>query len=149
MNPERLAYLEALDIPVWVSSGSQAPAASPLITLGPGTGAHLFICADRQFSSSRLAADIMRALPDHAVWAWPEPGEPGVEVADVIDAKLITSVTLFGEELAMQLFARQVPKTVGTARLCVVGGPGDLNSDAGQRRKLWRWLCDCGAAVTT
>lgn len=148
MNQAQLRYLEAMEIEVWVARGApvDGQAATPLFRLGPGSSAQLFICRDNEFSSGRLAADIMRSLAEQAVWAWPASDAEGVPAADLIDDRLITSVVVFGEDLAVQLFGRPVPETLGTARLIVVADPDSLARESSERRELWQTFLDHGLA---
>lgn len=151
MDDSRLAYLAALEIPVWVSRHS-----SPLINekptaerihVGPGTGGTLMICAGREQSSSNLASDIARVFPEAPVWAWPEFESAGVTAAEAIQESLFTCLVVFGHALAERLFVAEVPEQLGPARVVVADDLDVLLHVPGARLKLWQQLC-AGGVVT-
>lgn len=145
MSDTRLQYLEALEIPVWVGRRDAAEAdLCDAVQLGPGTSARMFVCADRAFSSGALAADLMRTLPEPAVWAWPADSNEGLPISEVIDERLLTSITVFGDRLGRQLFGATIPATLGTARVVLAPEPEALTASGGARREMWRSLVSHG-----
>lgn len=161
MSVERLEYLRALDIPVWVPRSSPAeatadspdagdtaaatvrPRTAPLddqVVLGPGSSGRLFLCADREFSASPLAADVVRSLPEQPTWAWPAGQDAGQSIEEVVEARLLTSITVFGAEMAEALFGHPVPERLGSASLLVVDAPEILAARGSARRALWQVL---------
>jgi len=135
-------YLEALEIPVWVPRAAEMmPGAVPdRIRLGPGSGASLFICSGPEASSSLLAADIVRALPEPPVWAWPEDVEDAMAVGAAVKERLFSSIIVFGEELASRLFGPGCPESVGSARLVIAPAMSALAGSPHLRRACWRLL---------
>lgn len=139
-------YLEAMEIPVWVSrTGSAQPAAATSgIRLGPGSGANLFICSGPEASSSQLAADLARALPEPPVWAWPADDDTAMPVAAAVEDHLFSSITIFGEDLAARLFGSQHPECVGCARLVVAPSLTAMAGSPKLRRACWYLLVPAG-----
>lgn len=140
IESQRRAYLEAMDIGVWLQKPT-APDRSRLI-IGPGSGSTLLLCNSAEESATPLASDICRYLGDNPVWAWPDsegsPERPTLE--DAIDNFLFTRVLLFGRSLATQLFSGQVAQVLGSARIVVASGLNELAVSASARRSLWRQL---------
>ena len=160
------AYLEAMDIPVWVARQQPDtevytdPSPTPVprqpqpqsaviqtLKLGPGSGGVLLICAKDTESSSKLATDIARALPKNPVWGWPDNDDSAVTPADAVEENLFTVVAVFGEALAQLLFGQQVPDTLGSARLVVLPAMSELHGSADARRQLWSIFCRSGMVV--
>ncbi len=140
IESQRRAYLEAMDINVWL--GKPDAADLDRLVIGPGSGSTLLLCHSADESATRLAADICRFLADGPVWAWPDPEGraqyPSLENA--VDKYLFTRVVVFGQTLAGQLFNGQVPQTLGSARIVEVSGLNVLLASANARRQLWRKL---------
>lgn len=145
----RLAYLEALEIPVWMQR-DEAPAAGPAgLQLGPGSSGLLLICAHQEQPASALANDIVRVLPETPVWAWPELSGGGQPIATVVDEFLFTTVLVFGQGLAAQVLGKSLPERVAQARLVPVPALDKLAGDATARKQLWRTLCQQGLVTRT
>ncbi len=144
MNELRRQYLEALDIPVWLPRDRDPSDSVPPrgIRLGPGNGGSLFVCTGQQTSSTRLAADIARVLPDAPVWAWPGGDEGCMDVEAAVQERLFTAIVVFGDELAAQLFGASVPGHLGSARLIVAPSLSAMAESGGLRRDCWRLLAD-------
>lgn len=142
MTPaRRLAYLEVLEIPVWLPRNAAAPATAEL-RLGPGASGILSVSATPEPQAGRVASDIVRALPETPVWACPvRPGD-GQPVASAVDQHLFTTLLIFGKELARQLLGHPLPERVQQARVVVAPELEALARDAGARRELWRLLCE-------
>lgn len=140
----RRAYLEALEIPVWLKRGGAAAAGPACLQLGPGSSGLLLICAHQEQPASALANDIVRVLPETPVWAWPEMSGVGQPVATVVDEFLFTTVLVFGLELAAQVLGRPLPERVAQARLVPVPALDELAADAAARKQLWHTLCRQG-----
>ena len=140
MDGRRLAYLRALDIPVWRPRDAAVPSTLEL-ELGPGSSGILSISADRELQAGGIASDIVRALPETPVWAWPVPPGAGQAVTSAVDQQLFTTLLVFGKDLAHQLLGQPLPERVEQARLLVVPGLEVLAGDASARRELWRLLC--------
>lgn len=142
---QRLAYLEALDIPVWVPRGqARPPAVDPgpgCVRLGPGTGSTILICARPEQSSGSLASDIARSLAPPPVWAWPDESGDGMTVADAVQESLCTGLIVFGRALAERLLGSEMSDRVGPARVLIADDLEVLAGSAGARRELWRKLC--------
>jgi hypothetical protein len=145
----RLAYLEALEIPVWLQRGQAQPASPKGLRLGPGSSGLLLVCASQEQPASALANDIVRVLPETPVWAWPELNGGGQPIAAVVEEHLFTTVLLFGEALAEQVLGQAVPERLAQARLLPVPALGNLGEDATVRRQFWRTLCQQGLVSKT
>lgn len=141
IESQRRAYLEAMDINVWL--GKPAPVAQDRLVIGPGSGSTLLLCHAADESATRLAADISRFLADGPVWAWPDPegSQQYPTLEQAIDNFLFTRVVVFGQTLAEQLFSSQAPVTLGSASIVVASGLSVLQGSANARLELWRKLC--------
>ena len=143
------AYLEAMDITVW-SSRQPAPPESGVVTshislkLGPGNAGSLLICPADTDSAGRLASDISRTLDRAPVWAWPSDDTGTVDLPRAVDDKLFTTVAIFGEELAMQLFEGELPDHLNSAKLVLLPSLQDILNTSEARRNLWATLCLSG-----
>jgi len=160
------AYLEAMNIPVWlarhqpeVATDSQIPTApvadaalpgkavSQGLKLGPGSDGVLLICARDSDSASKLANDIARVLLKNPVWGWPDSDNSAVTPFDAVNENLFTCVAIFGDALAQLLFAKQVPAALGSATVVILPAMSELESSSDARRKLWSELCRSGMIV--
>lgn len=140
IEAQRRAYLEAMDISVWLQ---KPPAADrSRLIIGPGSGGTLLVCSQAEDSASPLAGDICRCLGDNPVWAWPdrEGSAQSLALENAIDEFLFTRVLLFGQPLASRLFSGPIEKVMGSARIMLVPDLDDLKVSAGARRDLWRQL---------
>lgn len=136
------AYLEAMDIPVWVRkelSNRVPDFIAPQLRLGPGSGSVLLVCSRLDEPATRLAADIVRSLGSEPVWAWLEHDGGGAP-EDVVKEHLFTSMVVFGTTLELQLFGGTAPDTLGSARLMVVPGLHELASSPPLKKRLWKML---------
>lgn len=143
------AYLEAMGIPLWESRSvaqQHAPvvAESQGIKLGPGSGGILLICAIDTEAASKLSNDIGRSLGSVPVWAWPDGNAAAMDLADAVDENLFTTVAIFGQELAGQFFAGELPIRLNSASLVLLPAMHDLELHAEARRELWQRLCRSG-----
>lgn len=162
---DRLAYLEALGIPVFERRDAPDPelvdrrntpdpvliersdaaesgaieTADPQvgITLGPGDGSCLFLTGVETDDSAPLAADLARVLPGPPVWARLAESDGGQRLELVIAERLFTHVIVFGEAAGRLLFGPSIPETCGPARVTVVDDFARLATDAGARRSCW------------
>ena len=137
------AYLEALEIPVWVSKelAAQVPDfISPCLKLGPGSGHVLLVCSALEEPASRIASDIARCLRSEPVWAWPDPDGPFDDITGMVREKLFTSIVMFGEPLKVELFGASMPETMGSARLFTAPGIDELAASPSARRSLWQLI---------
>ena len=139
---EQLAYLDAMGVEVWrlrdtavVASGD--PVCPPQLKLAPGSGGVLLICAEDTHSASRLANDINRTLGSVPVWAWPHADGDGVELADAVEDNLFTTVAIFGQELAVQLFGADLPVNLNSAKVVLLPEMQDILGQASARQSLW------------
>lgn len=151
IDPRNLAYLEAMEIPLWVPREQAAEAPSSLcaeIQLGPGSSGILLICDGQDLPASPLAHDIVRVLPETPVWAWPADPGTGQSVAAAVGECLFTRLLVFGGGLAEQLFGKPLPDRVGPARLMVTDDLGRLASHPAARKDLWKTLCQGGLVRT-
>jgi hypothetical protein len=141
IESQRRAYLEAMDINVWL--GKPAPVAQDRLVIGPGSGSTLLLCHAADESATRLAADISRFLADGPLWAWPDPegSQQYPTLEQAIDNFLFTRVVVFGQTLAEQLFSSQAPVALGSASIVVASGLSVLQGSANARLELWRKLC--------
>ena len=106
------AYLEAMEIPVWVpkeqiirENVDRAPEfVSPGLQLGPGTGEVLLVCGSVDEPAQHIAADIARSLKVEPVWAWPDADAAGFDIGTAISEHLFTILMVFGKALQQQLF---------------------------------------------
>jgi len=136
------AYLEAMDIPVWVRKelANRVPDfIAPRLKLGPGSGSVLLVCSRLDEPATRLAADIVRSLGSEPVWAWPEQDGNGTP-EDVVKEHLFTSMIIFGTTLESELFGGTAPDTLGSAGIMVVPGLHELASSPALKKRLWKLL---------
>lgn len=156
MDARRLAYLDAMDIDVWVPCGEKSPDAGedgsgPRLVLGEGEGDILCLVGTGEEAALKLAADIGRAMRCAPTWAWPV-GSPGFgaeafSLENAVSDRLITRVLVFGEGVASAVFGASRPDTVGTARVHLVPGIERLGSDRAAKHKLWELMLDEGIAA--
>ena len=142
MEAQRRAYLEAMEIGVWIAKPAAPDVARWVV--GPGSGSTLLLCRSPEESGTPLAADIGRSLGGDPVWAWPDP-EGGPEYPSLegtIEQYLFTRVLLFGKALAGQSFQGKVPGIVGSASVKVTADMDELAVDGMARRNLWRCLSE-------
>jgi hypothetical protein len=107
---QRLQYLDAMGIEVWISKQQAAARAvqaaiaevaeSPqpvpsnrkpqthstpihdlVFDIGPGSGQTLLLCGQREEASSQLASDIARCLDEAPVWGWQAQSKPSMVAA--------------------------------------------------------------------
>lgn len=143
------AYLDAMDIDVWLLRGSSQPetvvAANELeLKMGPGSGGVLLICALDSDSASRLANDISRAMGSNPVWAWPHAGAGSIMLAKAIEDSLFTTVAIFGDSLASALFDGSLPASLKSANIVLLPAMQDLQDSGDARKLLWITLCRSG-----
>jgi len=143
------AYLDAMDIPVWNLRGSVSTRAGEVqgctyLKLGPGSSRVLLICEADVDSAGRLANDINRTLGGTPVWAWPCEDDVGVNLGSAIEENLFTTVAIFGNALAGQLFDGELPAHLNTANLVSLPSMQEIQNQAEARRLLWARLCRSG-----
>lgn len=139
------AYLEALGIPVWVRkelAGLEPDFVPAKLTLGPGNGEVLMICASVDQPSGQIASDIARSLKYEPVWAWLCSADSGASVADAVSERLFTNAIIFGNDVAAALLGNNLPQTIHSARLLVVPSTEEISADPSQRKALWKILCN-------
>ena len=153
----RQAYLEAMDIGVWKLRESVAlelgcevggEVNTTRLKLGPGNSGALLICAADSDSAGRLANDINRVLGCTPVWAWPDEDQTAININQAVDENLFTTVAVFGNELAGQLFNGELPAHLNSAKLVVLPSIRDIASRADSRRELWSVFCSTGMLVS-
>ena len=143
------AYLEAMDIAVWSLRQPASPETGIAknhvqLKLSPGNAGSLLICAADTDSAGRLANDISRTLGSSPVWAWPSDDTGTVDLPSAVEDKLFTTVAIFGEELAMQMFEGELPAHLNSAKLVLLPSMQDIQNMAESRRTLWATLCRSG-----
>lgn len=143
------AYLEAMDIAVWSLRQPASPETGIAknhvqLKLSPGSAGSLLICAADTDSASRLANDISRALGSAPVWAWPSDDAGTVDLPRAVEDNLFTTVAVFGEELALQLFEGELPAHLNSAKLVLLPSMRDIQNRADIRRALWATICRSG-----
>jgi hypothetical protein len=154
LNRQRLQYLEAIGVELWLPRGRQglaapaelavtaaaqqpaAAAAAPALHFAPGSGSCLFVCASAAESATPLASDLARTVGGAPVWAWPAEGADG-QLEQVAEERLFTAVLIFGEALAHQLYGQQVPANCGPAPLLVAPALASVAASAQARRACW------------
>lgn len=150
MDRVRLQYLEALGIQAWVSREASAEGSrtgsGPGLRVGPGEGGCLFVCERAEQSGGRLAADLARACREQPVWSWPAADEDAPDIGAAVRERLFTTVIVFGEALAGELFEASVPETVGSARVVAAPDLDTLAADPAARRACWSALRRAGVA---
>ena len=149
MNSGQRAYLEALEIPVWVRKdlAGSAPAFEPCsLKLGPGSGQVLMVVAALEEQATHLASDIARCLRSEPVWAWPGTSGEDDELSQLVREHLFTHIVVFGDELAAGLFDGPAPATLGSARLVCAPSMQDLSSSPAGRKALWKLVSSNGLA---
>ena len=153
---DQRAYLEALEIPLWVrtelvrqiSNSVTQDFVPPGLSLGPGSSQVLLVCSGIDEPAKRVSADIVRCLSAEPVWAWPvtdidSPSLKGQALENQIEEHLFTSVILFGEALNAQLFGGPVPDILGSARISTAASLGELEASPASRQELWKLINDC------
>lgn len=156
MDARRLAYLDAMDIDVWVPRGETSPDAGqdesgPRLVLGEGEGDILCLVGTGEEAALQLAADIGRAMRRAPTWGWPA-GNPGygaevVNLENAVSDRQITCILVFGEGVASAVFGASRPDTVGTARIYLVPAIERLGSDRAAKRELWELMLEQGIAA--
>lgn len=144
ISARKQAYLEALEIPVWVRRElvCQLPDFVPAgLALGPGSGEVLMICAGMEQPSGQIASDIARALKYEPVWAWLSPEGSGMRVEEAVSERMFTTAIVFGSDVASALFGDQSPQTIHSARLLVVPTTEELSANPLKRKAMWQMLC--------
>ncbi|MFT5139449.1 MAG: hypothetical protein ACI9H8_000684 [Lysobacterales bacterium] len=143
MEAGPLAYLEAMDIPVWVRKelADQSPELTPVgLKLGPGESEVLLVCSGIDEPAKRIATDIARCLSVEPVWAWPEAEGDAQDLNSLVAEQLFTSVIVFGNSLVAQLFNMQLPETIASARLLEAASLEQLESSPDARKLLWNLI---------
>ena len=148
-NSLQQAYLEAMDIAVWSLRQPASPETGIAknhvqLKLSPGNAGSLLICAADTDSAGRLANDINRTLGSSPVWAWPSDDTGTVDLPSAVEDKLFTTVAIFGEELAMQMFEGELPAHLNSAKLVLLPSMRDIQNRADARRALWATFCRSG-----
>jgi hypothetical protein len=149
INSRQQAYLDAMDIGVWclrdaVKTSATSEYVPAGLKMGPGSGGVLLICAEDHDSASRLSSDISRCLCNVPVWAWPDADSSAVKLDDAVDENLFTTVAIFGQDLAAQLFDVEMPSHLNSAKLVRLPSMADIQSLAEARQTLWKILCHSG-----
>jgi DNA polymerase III psi subunit len=135
------AYLEALDIPVWIRkelAGNVSDFVPCSLKLGPGSGHLLLVCSALEDPASKIASDIGRCLRSEPVWAWPDSDGLALDITTIVREHLFTSILIFGETLAARMFDGAIPETLGSARLLTVPALQELAVSPPARRSLWQ-----------
>ena len=137
---QRQAYLDAMDISVWVRK--PATIRRDHLLIGPGSGSMLLVCREAGERALPVAADICRYLGVAPVWAWPDPeGSPEHPTLEkAIDQFLYTWVLLMGQSLAAEICKGRVPDVMGSASIVVVPGLDELSQTPAAKKKLWRHI---------
>ena len=149
MEAGQLAYLEALDIPVWVRKelAEQVPELAPVaLKLGPGASEVLLVCSGIDEPAKRIATDIARCLSVEPVWAWPQSDADAQDLNSLVAEQLFTSVIVFGNSLVSRLFCKRLPESIGSARLLEAASLEQLESSPDARRLLWDLIKTNGLA---
>jgi hypothetical protein len=142
IEAQRRAYLEAMDISVWVGKpGAEEPAG---LIVGPGSGNMLLLCQDSQEASTALSADICRYLGGTPVWSWPdnEQRQDYPSIKQAIDQGLFTRLVVFGPELAARQFKGKTLRTISSARVITAPSMDEIIASADARKQLWLLLSD-------
>lgn len=152
IESQRRAYLEALDITVWLQKPAvddSMQAGSPRLTMEPGSGSTLLLCRDPGEKAAPVAVDICRYLGDDAVWGWPDPEQvpSNPSVGEAIDQRLFTRVVIFGAKLAERLFGDAVPPILRSAQVIVCADLDELALGGACRKSLWLQLNDSGSSA--
>jgi len=168
ISERQQAYLDAIGIEVWSLRNAPppaplantsnhvaadiapdiapniAPVIAPGLKLGSGSGGVLLVCAADVDSASRLANDISRALGSVPVWAWPDEEADAVKLPTAVEDNLFTTVAIFGNELAGQFFADELPASLNSANVVLLPSMQDIQSSADARKSLWATFCRSG-----
>lgn len=148
---QRLAYLKALEIPVWGLRTDKWPEAqcelapeviSEPVRLGVSAGSSgvLLVCDRQELPASALGSDLARVLAEPPVWAWPQVSPGGEELMDLVQAQLSTAVLIFGKDLAQRLLGSECPQQVGQARIRILPRLDQLSQRTGACREMWAAL---------
>lgn len=151
MESQRRAYLEALDITVWLQKATvdeSMQADARRLTIESGSGSTLLLCRDAGEKSAPVAVDICRYLGNDAVWGWPDQEQvlSNPSVGQAIDQRLFTRVIVFGAKLAERLFGDAVPAILGSAQVVVSADLDELALGGACRKSLWLLLNDSSSA---
>jgi hypothetical protein len=153
ISDRQQAYLDAIGIEVWSLRDSALPPptvdSNPILSssrlkVGSGNGGILLVCAVDVDSASRLANDISRALGSVPVWAWPNEEPAAIDLATAVEEKLFTTVAVFGDELAGQIFEAKLPGAINSAKLVILPSMHDIQTSSEARRSLWASFCRSG-----
>lgn len=144
IESRRRAYLDAMGLDVWTIK-PPAPLLDRLI-LQPGAGETLLICQQAEETALRIAADIVRAIPGGAVWAWPDPAgcAENLSLGQAIDQCLFTRVVLFGDVPAQRLFSGESPAVIGSARVLFTLSLDQLAVRGNAKLAFWQQLSVSG-----
>jgi DNA polymerase III psi subunit len=144
---QRQAYLDAMDIQVWVRK--PPPVLQDRLFIAPGSGSTLLVCENGEERSTALAVDLCRYLGSSPVWGWPDPdGNPQLPtLANAIDQFMYTRVLLLGQPLASRICKGKVQEVLGSARVTVIPGLDELGQSPQARKTLWRQISKLGGSV--
>jgi len=148
IESQRLAYLEAMEIQVWLPRTTGVGDCTRL-AVSAGSGSTLMLCRDAGESTSPLAADIARYLGGEPVWSWPDPQQnpANPSLGEAVDQHLATRVLIFGEALAQRLFPEGGPPVVRSAQIVVCADLDELSVSGAARKSLWLKLSDAPPPV--
>ena len=144
----RLAYLKAMEIPVWVlRDREQADPAEILgVKLGPGSGQVLLLCNHVSETAGKLASDIARCLRAEPVWGWPAMDETAPALEEAVSEQLFTDILVFGSEVESAMFGGPAPELLGSAAVRRLPTISEIEGSHAARRSLWNALCNHGLA---
>jgi hypothetical protein len=136
----RRAYLEAMDIDLWVRR--PPPPEPDRLLLAAGKGSTLLVCASDEDRATPLAADIARAVGGDPNWAWPDPEgrAESPKLSQAIEDRLVTRVVVFGRPTAERLFGSEVPDVVVSATVSVAADFEELAIRGTAKQSLWALL---------
>jgi DNA polymerase III psi subunit len=137
IEQRRRAYLDALGIDVWLLKPSTADRGR--LVFSPGGGSTLLVCDSAEAAITRLACDVVRALGDDSVWAWPDPecAESSPSLEQAVARFLFTRVVIFGHDLGSQLFKGASPEVIGSARISIAPGLEELSVRGTAKQEFW------------
>ena len=84
--------------------------------------------------------DIARCLKSEPVWAWPDDGGSAQSMEKLVGDQLFTTVLVFGESLASSLFRKNMPETLGAARMLQTFSLEELENSPSGKRALWKMI---------
>jgi hypothetical protein len=168
---QRLQYLEALGVDVWVLRGANETAAAEdsvqaehrvqqsdrlnagaeaqktlsqaSYVLGPGTGQTLLLCRRQEEASLQIASDIARCLGEAPIWGWAQHdgGTDSQCLLEKISDRLITRILVFDSGLVASDLDDVIRRK---AAIIHAASLDELAQNPAQKQLLWMQIAKQG-----